>query len=95
MQFMQRIAAGRRGYERDAAFFVGKSGLPVYKVEYANCFIAYAVEREPDETVLVTLLHAGRLAAFASTPKLSPQWDQSASRRARVFVEQRLEDYLQ
>jgi hypothetical protein len=62
--FLQRVAAktGYRPYWRGRAY----RGTTTYRKDHDGCFIVYVVETERDNSVRVTLMCAGRIAAFAN-----------------------------
>jgi hypothetical protein len=62
--YLKRIAAAKTGYR---SYWKGRAyrGRTTYRKDLDGCFIVYVVETERDNSVRVTLICAGRIAAFA------------------------------
>lgn len=82
-EHLQKVAAYKayRPYWKGDEFCAYR-GRKAHKKDRQGCFIVYVVETERDGALRVTLICAGRLAAFADEKAI------------QAFITPRLEDYF-
>ena len=90
---LQAITSRRRPYRNDA-WFTRYGAVPVYKLDRNGLFVVYVVEEEPDESIVVTLLCADRVARFAVGQVFEDSWDKAALAELEAYVRPRLEDFF-
>ncbi|WP_339829812.1 hypothetical protein [uncultured Parvibaculum sp.] len=88
LMFMDSIVVRKRNYKRDQAFDTYR-GHTIYKAEeHDGRFIIYVVEEQDDDSLRVTLIHAGCVADFMPHPDSIP------TDLIKAHVVPRLEDFF-